>query len=138
MVNRTSAIAVQKNRRSDGEEGARAGQVVDAPEAGRVDRDDPVRPVGQVEPGPEEVVAVARDLGQDLAEAERDDREVVAAQPERGQADEDPDERGDDAREREQEPDRDVDAGDGRGRPRRPRSGRSAPANWLDANQATV
>ena len=63
-------------------------------EAGRVDRRDPVRAVREVEARAEEVVAVPRDLRQDLAEAERHDREVVAAQAQRRQADQDPDERG--------------------------------------------
>ncbi len=48
----------------------------------------PKRPVRQVEA--EEVVAVADDLRDDLAESERHDREVVAAQAERGQPDQDP------------------------------------------------
>ena len=61
------------------------------PEAGRVDRRDPVRAVREVEAA--EVVAVARDLRQDLAEAERDDREVVAAEAQRRQADQDAEER---------------------------------------------
>ena len=39
------------------------------------------------------VVAVAGDLGEDLAEAERDDRQVVAAQSQRRQADDDAAER---------------------------------------------
>ena len=63
-------------------------------EARRVERRDPVRPVRQVEAGAEEVVAVARDLRQDLAEAERHDREVVAAQAQGREADQDPEERG--------------------------------------------
>ena len=88
-----------------------AGQVREAvAEAERVERRDPVRPVRQVEAGAEEVVAVARDLRQDLAEAERHDREVVAAQAQRRQADDDPEERGDDAGERQQQPERHVDA----------------------------
>ena len=76
------------------------------PEAGRVERRDPVRAVRQVEARAEEVVAVARDLREDLAEAERHDREVVAAQAQRRQADDDPEDRRDDAAEQEQEPDR--------------------------------
>ena len=59
---------------------------------------------------PAEVVAVAGDLRQDLAEAERHDREVVAAQAQRRQADHDPEERGDDPRDQEDEEERDVDA----------------------------
>ena len=62
-------------------------------EAGLVDRVDPERAVREVEPA--DVVAVPRDLGQDLAEPERDDREVVAAEPQRREADQDPEERGD-------------------------------------------
>ena len=54
-------------------------------EAGPVDRGDAAGAVREVEAGAEEVVAVARDLRQDLAEAERDDREVVAAQAQRRQ-----------------------------------------------------
>ncbi len=78
------------------------------PKPGGVDRRDPVRAVRQVEAGAEEVVAVARDLRQDLAEPERHDREVVAAQAQRRQADHDPEERRDDAAEEQQQPDRDV------------------------------
>jgi len=58
------------------------------PETGRVERGDPVRPVGQVEA--EQAVAVPRDLRQDLAESQGDDREVVAAQAEGRQPDRDP------------------------------------------------
>src|SRR5216684_2683577 len=79
-------------------------------EARRVERRDPVRAVREVEARAEEVVAVARDLRQDLTEAERDDREVVAAQSQGRQADDDAGERGDDAGEREQKPHSDVDA----------------------------
>ena len=50
-----------------------------------------------------------RDLGHDLAEAERDDREVVPAKPQRRQADDHADDRGEDRRDDEDEPDRDVD-----------------------------
>ena len=107
-------------------------------EADRVDRRDPVRAVGEVEAGAEEVVAVARDLRQDLAEAERHDREVVAAQAQGRQADDDPEERRDDAGERQQQPDRDVDAG----QVRVDADGAEVPgvraANCSDANQAAV
>ena len=58
----------------------------------------------------EEVVAVAGDLGHDLAEAERDDREVVAAQPQRREADDDADDGREDPGDGQDEPDRDVDA----------------------------
>ena len=64
-----------------------AERIADAAEAGRVDRADPERAVREVEA--EDVVAVADDLGDDLAEAERHDREVVATQSQRRQADQD-------------------------------------------------
>ena len=79
-------------------------------EARRVERRDPVRPVRQVEAGAEEVVAVARDLRQDLAEAERHDREVVTAQAQGRKADQDPEERGQRTGDHEQREDRDMDA----------------------------
>ena len=79
-------------------------------EAGWIDGRDPVRPVREVEAG--QVVPVPGYLGEDLAEAEGDYRQVVAAQTERGQPDHDPDEGGHDPREQEQDPDRDMDPGD--------------------------
>ena len=69
------------------------------PKPGPVDRRDPAGAVREVEAS-EEVVAVARDLRHDLAEAERHDREVVAAQAQRRQADEHADDRRRDARHR--------------------------------------
>ena len=51
------------------------------------------------------------DLRDDLAEAERDQREVVAAQPQRRRADDDADERADGAGDDQDEPEVDVDAG---------------------------
>src|SRR4051794_30822850 len=59
------------------EERSRAGLEAGAENPRCVDRRDPVRAVGQVEAP--EVVAVVRDLRQDLAETERHDREVVTA-----------------------------------------------------------
>jgi hypothetical protein len=57
-----------------------------------------------------EVVGVADELGDDLTEAERDDGEVVAAEAQGRQADEDAAQRRNDRRAQEHEPDRDVDA----------------------------
>ena len=56
------------------------------PESGRVDRVDPGRAVREVEPETR-VVGVARDHLDDLAEPERDDGEVVAAEPQRREPD---------------------------------------------------
>ena len=64
-------------------------------EADRVDGRDAERPVREVEAP--EAVAVADDLRDDLAESQRDDGEVVAAETERRQSDED-------ARQHRQEP----------------------------------
>ena len=58
---------------------------------------------------PEDVVAVAHDLRDDLAEAERDDREVVAAQAQRRQADQNSDQSREAAGDQEDEPEREVD-----------------------------
>ena len=77
-------------------------------EAGLVDRVDPQGAVRQVPA--RDVVAVPRDLGQDLAESERDDRQVVAAKPQRREADQDPEERGHGSGDDEHEEDREVDA----------------------------
>ena len=78
-------------------------------EAGRVDRVDPLRAVRDVVP--EEVVAVVGDLGHDLAEAERHDREVVAAQAQGREPDQDAREGREDPGDDQHEPDRDVKAG---------------------------
>ena len=64
-----------------------------------------------VEVEPEEVVAVLHDLRDDLAEPERDDREVVAAQAQRRQADDDPGEEREEAGDDQDDPHRDVDPG---------------------------
>ena len=80
-------------------------------EAGRVDRRDSLGAAGQVEAGVEQVVSVPGDLRHDLAEAERDDREVVAPETQGREADQHADQRREHAREEEQRPDRDVDAG---------------------------
>ena len=115
-------------------------QVVDAelPKPGESIGVIPLRAVREVEAGAEEVVAVARDLGHDLAEAERHDREVVAAQPQRRQADQDADERGQEPGRDEQEPDRDVDAGAFEPTPTRAEVDVRASANCSDANHAAV
>src|ERR1041385_7935195 len=78
-------------------------------EPGRVDRADPERAVRQVEAV--QIVAVADELRDDLAEAEGYDREVVAAQAQRREADQDPADGGHHPRDQEHEPDRDVDPG---------------------------
>ena len=93
-----------------GQEVARRGRDAVA-EAGGVERRDPVRPVRQVEARAEEVVAVPRDLRQDLAEAECHDRQVVAAETQRRESDHDPDQRGEDACKEDQDPYRDMDPG---------------------------
>src|SRR2546423_15557387 len=80
------------------------------PKTGTVDRRDATRAVREVETGPEEVVAVPGDLRHDLAEAERHDREVVAAKAQRRQADQHADDRGRDAGHDQDEPDREVEA----------------------------
>ena len=127
------------------------------PEARRVEWRDAVRAVREVEPGAEEVVAVACDLRQDLAEAERDDREVVAAQAQCREADEDPEERCDRPRYDQDHPERDVETAGSRqnvDRPQRelvlrdeavvqsltltPLVGHFWPANCADANHAAV
>ena len=113
-VSRTRTSAVQKNARSafvaERQVVRRQAEVVVEPvaEPGPVDRRDPARAVRDVVA--EQAVAVPRDLGHDLAEAERHDREVVAAQAERGQADENSDDRRRDARHDQDEPDREVEA----------------------------
>ena len=70
----------------------------------------PFGPLVEVEARPEEVVAVPGDVVDDLAEAERHDRQVVAAQAQCRQADQDPEQRSDGAGERQQDPDRRVDS----------------------------
>ena len=85
------------------------GVVQCVPEAGRVDRVDPLRAVRDVVA--EEVVAVVCDLGHDLAEAERHDREVVTAQAQGREADQDARDRRERAGDDQHEPDRDVKAG---------------------------
>src|SRR5207245_11595548 len=80
------------------------------PKPWTVDRGDATRAVREVETGPEEVVAVPGDLRHDLAEAERDDREVVAAQAKRRQADQHSDDGCRDAGHEQDEPDREVEA----------------------------
>ena len=81
----------------------------EAAEPRRVDRRDAERAVGEVEPDAL-LVRVPDELRDDLAEPERHDREVVAPQPERREADDDPDERGERARDDEDEPEVEVDA----------------------------
>ncbi len=76
-------------------------------EAHPVDAVEPERAVREVEPG--EVVAVADELGDDLPEPERDDREVVAAQAEGRDPDQDAEHGGEDRSEHDHEPRRDVD-----------------------------
>ena len=78
-------------------------------ESRRVDRVDAGRPAREVE-AERLAVAVARDLGDDLPEPERDDREVVATQPQRRQADEDSAHGRDDRGGEQNDPDRDVDS----------------------------
>ena len=68
------------------------------PNAERVDRRDPERSVRQVEAA--DRVGVPDELRDDLAEPERHDREVVAAQAQRRQADDDPDDRREEPRRR--------------------------------------
>ena len=80
------------------------------PKPGTVDRRQTLRPAGEVEAGAEEVVAVTRDLRDDLAEAERHDREVVAAKAKRRQADQHADERSHEPGGGQDQPDRDVKA----------------------------
>ena len=58
-----------------------------------------------------QVVGVADELRDDLPEPERHDRQVVPAQPQGRQADQDAADRRDDACDQEHEPDRNVDAG---------------------------
>src|SRR3970282_2015168 len=79
-------------------------------EAERIDGADAEGAVREVEADPL-LVGVAHELRDDLPEAERHDGEVVAAEPERGQADEDADHRREDAGDGEDEPHRDVEAG---------------------------
>src|SRR3954454_20976412 len=77
-------------------------------EPGRVDRIDAESPVREVEAL--DAVGVSNELRNDLAEPERHDCEVVAAQPQRGQADDDPAEGSEEPRAEQHEPDRDVNA----------------------------
>ena len=86
-------------------------------EGGRVDRRDPEGSVREVE-APDRV-GVPDELRHDLAEAERHDREVVTAKPERREPDDDADDRGEDAGEDEHEPHGEMDAGKVAGRRRR-------------------
>ncbi len=86
-------------------------------EARRVDRVDPEGACGQVEAP--EVVGVADELGDDLAEPERHDREVIAAEAQRREPDEDAGKRGHAAREQEDDPEVDVDAAEVGGDPGR-------------------
>ena len=64
----------------------------------------------QVEPDPL-LVGVEHEDGDDLAEAERDDREVVAPEPQGREPDQDAGHGRDDLGHDQDEPDRDVDAG---------------------------
>ena len=77
-------------------------------EAEAVDAGQPERAVRQVEAA--DVVAVAHELRDDLAEAERHDREVVAAQAQRRNADQHAEQRGEDRSDQDHEPGREVDA----------------------------
>ncbi len=91
-----------------------------AAESRPVDGRDPAGAVREIEAGAEEVVAVACDLREDLAEAESDDREVVAAQAERRQADQHADDGRRDPCHRQDEPDREMKAGRAGVEPDRP------------------
>src|SRR5438105_3330118 len=86
----------------------RAREEVHVAETGRIDRRDAVRSVGEIEAA--EAVAVPSHLREDLAEAERHDREIVAAKTQGREADQDTDDQRQHACEDEQDPDRDVDA----------------------------
>ena len=78
-----------------------------AAEARRVDRVDAERAVREVEIRPyRDVVGVAHELRDDLAEAERDDREVVPTQSQGRQADQDAGDGGEDPGDDEDDPDR--------------------------------
>ncbi len=79
-------------------------------EAQAVERSDPLGTVREVEAGVEKVVPVAEDLRQDLAEAERNDGQVVAPEAKRGKADQNADDRSRAAGDQEQEPGVQVDA----------------------------
>ena len=68
--------------------GSRVVEASQLAEAGRVDRVDARRPIREVE-SEAPLVAVPGHLTDDLAEAERDDREVVASEPKCRQADDD-------------------------------------------------
>src|ERR671921_1210048 len=110
-------------------------------EAGRVNGLDADGAVGQVEPA--EVVAVLEELGDDLAEAQGDYREVVAAQPEGWRADDYAAQAGESASDQQDDPERDVYAHErpagqgGRGGAEReadlPEVGRSEPADDVGA-----
>ena len=78
-----------------------------AEEAELVDVEDAVRPVRDALA--EDVVAVVRRGEEHLEEEQRHDREVVAREPSRGQADEPPDEAADDGNERDHDERRQVD-----------------------------
>ena len=77
-----------------------------AEEVERVDPEQSVRASGDVAGPEEELVAVRRQRLEELEEEQRHDREVVAAEPSRGQAEEQPDDRPehDDRRNREHRP----------------------------------
>ena len=69
-------------------------------------KNDDVRNFGNAGVAVGEVDPVDQDEADDLAEGERDDGEIVAAQPQHGEAEDDPPHRGEDARERQADPER--------------------------------
>ena len=84
-----------------------------------------------------EGVGVAHELRDDLAEAERDDREVVAAQAQRRQPDQDAGEVRERAGQDEDEPHREVDPGEVVRRPTEPKWNVTW-SNCCEANQPAV
>ena len=81
-----------------------------------------------------EIVGVPDELRDDLPESERHDREVVAAQAQGRQPDEDPCKRGRSAGDEEDEPDRDVNSRSSRETPAEPKW-KFTCWKWPDANQ---
>ena len=86
----------------------------DAADFDRVDQVDALRAVGDVD----RRVQVVQENADDFTEAQRDDREVVPAQPERGRAQQHAEDTSGRRAERQQHPERQMDAEMGRGEQR--------------------
>ncbi len=116
------------------------GEAVDEREVDLVDRRDAGAAVREVEVADAEdaLVGVDRDAADDLAERERHDRDVVAAQAQRREAEQRAQQRRDDRGDRQDDQPVEVDARLALRAARRRRCGCSAPENQLEPNQPIV